>query len=95
MTQPKFEYLLLQTAFSCMACDGDIEKREIDLIASLEKKENLFNVNDIEDELNQLVKEINQKGFGFLQEFLSNLDKASLSKDQELEIIRIALRTIE
>ena len=95
MTQPKFEDLLLQTAFSCMACDSDIEKREIDLITSLEKKERLFNVENIEDELNQLVKEINQKGIGFLKEFLSNLDKASLSEDQELKIIRIALKTIE
>jgi len=37
-----FDRLLLKTAFSCMACDGDIDKREIKLIKRLHKEKRLL-----------------------------------------------------
>lgn len=37
-----FDQLLLKTAFSCMACDGDIDKREVKLISDCTRKKRLL-----------------------------------------------------
>ncbi|MFW5721170.1 MAG: hypothetical protein ACOCWW_02150 [Bacteroidota bacterium] len=95
MTQLKFEELLLQTAFSCMACDGEIDKREIELIKSLEKDEQLFELENIESLLNELIEEINKKGHGFLRDYLNQVNQASLTEEQEIKLVRTAIRTIE
>jgi uncharacterized membrane protein YebE (DUF533 family) len=42
MAQIAFNELLLQTAFSCMASDGDIDQSEVQLIKALEQGEKLF-----------------------------------------------------
>ena len=90
-----FSELLLQTAFACMACDGDIDKREVDLIKSLEEKENLFGVDDIEAELNDLVKSINKTGIEFLRSYLYRISQSNLSEDEEIKVARTAIRTVE
>lgn len=95
MEQLTFNELLLQTAFSCMASDGDIDQSEVQLIKSLEQDEQLFGFEDIENELNRLVQDINKNGHGFLRKYLYQLSKADLNEKQEIEIVRIAVKTIK
>lgn len=87
--------LLLKTAFCCMACDGNIAQEEVSLIKDIADNSNLFEGIDIEENLNEYVEEINQKGKDFLTHFLSEIKDASLNEADELEIIKIAIRTIE
>lgn len=95
MAQPAFNELLLQTAFSCMASDGDIDQSEVQLIKSLENDEQLFGFENIQTELNRLVHNINKNGHGFLKAFLHHLSESNLSEKQEIQIVRTAIKTIK
>lgn len=86
--------LLLRTAFACMSCDGDIATEEVDTIKQMAKEKHLFGDIDIDKELDELVKEINQKGKGFLQQYLFSLAEQNLSEEQELNVADVAVQTI-
>ena len=86
--------LLLRTAFACMSCDGDIASEEVDLIKQMSKEKLLFGEIDIDKELNELVKEINLKGKGFLKQYLISLAEESLTEEQELKVADVAVQTI-
>ena len=90
-----FNKLLLKTAFSCMACDGDIDKRELKLIKKLHVENNYFGDMDIESELNSLLLEINKDGHLFLRDFLKELSSIELSESQEIKLIEAAIETIK
>ena len=62
-----FDKLLLKTAFCCMASDGHIDNREIELIKSMCEKSPLFKDFKFEEEINQLVIKINARGKEFIQ----------------------------
>lgn len=87
--------LFLRTAFACMACDGDIATEEIALVKDLTEKSTLFSSLDVERKLNEYVSQINEQGKKFLFTYLSDVTNAELSVDEELEIVKIAIQTIE
>ena len=89
-----FDKLLINTAFCCMASDGNIDKREIKLIKSMCEKSPLFKDLNFQEEINQLVKNINSKGKVFIQEYFNQLKNAELSKQEELTLIDFAIQTI-
>jgi len=95
MEQIKFNKLLLKTAFSCMACDGDIDKREVELIKNMHQTRGCFGEIDISQELDNLLIEINHEGHSFLRGFLSELTTSNLSEQDELKIIEVAIDTIK
>lgn len=86
--------LLLRTAFACMSCDGDIASEEVELIKRLDREKRLFGDVDIDKELDELVKEINLKGKGFLKQYLISLAEESLTEEQELQVADVAFQTI-
>ena len=86
--------LLLRTAFACMACDGDIATEEVELIKQLSKEKQLFGSVDIDKALNDMVKEINLKGKGFLKQYLLDLADQTLTEEEELKIADVAVQTI-
>ncbi|PGH39430.1 MAG: hypothetical protein CRN43_09095 [Candidatus Nephrothrix sp. EaCA] len=94
MTTITFDKLLLQTAFCCMAADGDIDPREVALIKSMCEKSPLFKALDFQEEINQLVHEINAKGKEFIRHYFDLLGKSSLSEKEELDLIDFAIQTI-
>lgn len=89
-----FSEFLLRTAFACMACDGEIAPQEVDLIKSMAAAESLFGSIDINKELDTLVADINQRGKSFLKSYLSLLSEMELSEKEELDVLRVALKTI-
>lgn len=95
MDTTSFNNLLLKTAFSCMACDGDIDKREVQLIKKMHDDEQTFGDVTIGDELSNLVADINQKGQNFLRDYLDELKAAELSESDELKIVEVAISTIK
>jgi uncharacterized tellurite resistance protein B-like protein len=90
-----FDKLLLKTAFSCMACDGDIDKREVKLIKQLHQENKTFGVIDINEELDKLLVSINENGQEFLRDYFKELIAFELTEADELKIIEIAIATIK
>lgn len=89
-----FNELLLRTAFVCMSCDGEIAPEEVELIKQMSNERHYFGDIDIDKELNHLMEEINQKGKGFLKQYLYSLSEESLTEEQELKVADIAVQTI-
>lgn len=95
METTNFNKLLLKTAFSCMACDGDIDKREVKLIKDLHKRNKVFGEIDINLELEALLKDINKDGDQFLRDYLKELRESELSETEELNLVEVAIDTIK
>ena len=95
MNTINFNKLLLKTAFSCMACDGDIDKREIVLIKAMHQEKKIFGEININQELDNLLLEINNDGLKFLRDYFNELKHADLSGKNELKLIEVAIDTIK
>ena len=87
--------LYLRTAFCCMACDGDIAKEEVDIIRKMTDNDNIFDGLDIQEKLNEYVTAINSEGQRFLNNYLEDIKKADFDETICLQLIRIAINTIE
>jgi uncharacterized tellurite resistance protein B-like protein len=95
MEKIQFNKLLLKTAFSCMACDGDIDKKEIVLIKKMHQEKQIFGEIDFNKELDNLLLEINHDGHGFLRSYFNDLTTSELSEENELKLIEVAIETIK
>tara|TARA_B110000046_G_scaffold14773_1_gene14244 strand:+ start:2704 stop:3249 length:546 start_codon:yes stop_codon:yes gene_type:complete len=95
MEESKFKEILLKMSFCVMACDGDIDPEEIKLIRELDSKENLFKLEDLDNRLNSMLANINELGLKYLKEFISELGECTLSNEQELKVVEIAIKMIE
>lgn len=89
-----FDELLLKTAFCCMASDGHIDQREIELIELMCKESPLFKEFDFHEQINQLVGKINTEGKAFISSYFSLLDQSDLLEEQQLMLIDFAIKTI-
>lgn len=78
-----------------MACDGDIDKREVALIKTLHQEKEIFGVIDIDQELDNLLLEINRDGLKFFKNFFNELAASELSIEDELKLIEVAIDTIK
>lgn len=87
--------LLLKTAFCCMACDGEIAKEEINLVKRITEQSEVFSNMNIEKELNTFVAQINEQGTAFLANYLEEVAHATLTIQEELQLVKIAIQTIE
>ena len=87
--------IYLLTAFVCSACDGDIAPEEVALVKKWSEKNNQFGDIDVQSKLNDYVRSINKNGSIFLRDYLQNLKNNKLSKEEQIEIIRIAIEMIE
>lgn len=87
--------LYLKTAFCCMACDGDIAEEEVALLKSIAANEHVFDGLEIQNKINEYVSAINEKGNLFLSEFVDEVKEANLDDDAALQLIKIAIETIE
>lgn len=87
--------LLLKTAFCCMASDGNIDEREIQLIKKMCENSSHFYKMNFNEELNFLLDQINKRGKEFISYYLDILDSANLSESEELILINFAIETIK
>jgi len=78
-----------------MACDGDIDKREVKLIKQLQKERKTFGEIDINDELDTLLLAINKDGHQFLKGYFNELTTSELTEANELKLIEVAIDTIK
>lgn len=87
--------LLLKTAFCCMACDGEIAPEEIQLVKKITEQSELFSNLNVEKELNAFIAQINEQGKAFLANYIQEVADASLTQNEELALIKLAIQTIE
>ena len=92
--EKNLEQILLYTAFSCMACDGEIAHEEVEAIKQMAIDKHAFGNLDVENELQQMVSAINTKGEGFLKQYLLTIDGCDFTKEEECSILQVALDTI-
>ena len=78
-----------------MACDGEIDSQEVNLIKEMHKRKHVFGDIDINSELENLLHSINRDGRIFLSEYFYELTSANLSEQEELKLIEIAIDTIK
>lgn len=89
-----FDKLLLKTAFCCMASDGNIDKREVELIKKMCELSPLFKDFDFNSEINILLSKINDRGSEFIQYYFDLLNNSKLTEREELTLIDFAIKTI-
>lgn len=95
MEKTEFEKILLKTAFCCLASDGNIDKREIDLIQSIFTNFDQYKNVNLKSKINSFIELYNEKGRDFFTFYFDLLKEATFSLDEELTIIDIAIRTIQ
>ncbi len=90
-----FDKLLLKTAFCCLACDGNIDSREVELLKSVFSTNPLYSDSNFEEKLNAFIQKYNEKGKEFFAFYFDLLNQYDLSEQEELMIIDIAIKTIK
>jgi len=94
MEKNEFKKILFKVAFCAMACDGEIQKEEIEELKIMDKKTSYFAEIDLSDELKQLVNDFKNKGTKVIEELFELLRKTKLNPIQELLVLEVALRII-
>lgn len=95
MEKVQFNDLLLKTAFSCMACDGEIHEDEVRVIKNLHNKSQTFGKINIVSKLDELLVSINKDGQRFLKGYFNEITTANLTEEEELKLVEIAIETIK
>lgn len=78
-----------------MACDGEIAPEEIKLVKKITEQSELFSNLDVEKELNAFIAQINEQGKAFLANYIQEVANASLTPQEELQLVKLAIQTIE
>lgn len=89
------ELLFLKTILCCSACDGEIAPEEISTLKSIIRNMNIFETIDVESELNKLIESLNKKGAEFLMEYVDSISELTLTEDEQLLIVKLAIDIIE
>ena len=77
-----------------MASDGNIDKREVELIKKMCEQSPLFIDFDFNKEINILLSKINERGTEFIEYYFNLLNNSDLTAKEELTIIEFAINTI-
>ena len=95
MDNIEFDKLLLKTSFCCLASDGKIDQQEIDILRLLFcNKEQYKNIN-FDEKINSFIRIYNEKEKDFFTFYFDLLKESNLSKDEELILIDVAIKTIK
>jgi uncharacterized tellurite resistance protein B-like protein len=95
MEKIEFEKILLQTAFCCLASDGNIDHREINLLKIVFSEKEQYRSLNFEEKINSFIRVYNEKGKSFFTYYFDLLKESNLTKNEELAIIDIAIKTIK
>nr|WP_319266406.1 hypothetical protein [uncultured Draconibacterium sp.] len=94
MDKNEFKKILFKVAFCTMACDGHIDDREVEELKVMDKNTSFFEAIDLSNELEQLIKDLENKGTKVIEELFVCLRETKLNPIQELLVLEVALRII-
>ena len=95
MEQKEFQKLLLETVICSIACDGDIDDREIVELHKMIDHAQYFKGLEVSDFLDEMIKSVKSDGRTFLENYFKQLEKTELSPMQELLVLEVVLRIIQ
>lgn len=94
MELSKFKEVLLKVAVCAIACDGDIDDREIEMLHKIEKESPYFSALNLSDILEKFLDSCKKDLNTFKNNLLDILKGNTLNIVQELTILEISLRII-
>lgn len=94
MKKLNFKEILLRTAVSAIACDGDIDDREKEALYNIEKNSPYFSSEDLSSELNNLIKDCMSNLKLFKDKLFQSIDEVELNIVEELTLLEISFRII-
>ena len=89
-----YKNILLETAVSAIACDGDIDKREIEALKNIEKNSPYFSSEDLSETLEKSLKKCSTDITKYQKSVFNKIKKGKLNLLQELTLMEISLRII-
>ena len=93
-TTIEYKNILLETAVSAIACDGDIDKREIRALKNIEKNSPYFSSEDMSEMLEKSLKKCTKDIAKYQESIFKKIKKSKLNLLQELTLMEISLRII-
>lgn len=94
MEKTKFKELLLNISICAIACDGDIDDREIEALKNIEKNTPYFAGVDLSNKLESSLKKCLSNLDEFQKDIFYKLKSTKLNIIQELMILEISMRII-
>lgn len=94
MEQKELQKLLLETVICSIACDGDIDDREIAELHKMIDNAPYFKGLKVDDFLDDMLQSVKSDGRAFLRNYFDQLKKSELSPLQELLVLEVVLRII-
>ncbi len=92
MEKVEFKTLLFRVAFCTMACDGHIDKKEIEEMKAMGKSTSFFNDVNLSEELLSLIQRLESVGAKVIVDLFKVLRSEKLNPLQELLVLEVALR---
>lgn len=92
MEKVEFKTLLFRVAFCTMACDGHIDKKEIEEMKAMGKSTSFFNDVNLSEELLSLIQGLESVGAKVIVDLFKVLRSENLNPVQELLVLEVALR---
>ncbi len=92
MEKVEFKTLLFRVAFCTMACDGHIDKKEIEEMKAMGKSTSFFNDVNLSEELLSLIQRLESVGAKVIVDLFKVLRSENLNPVQELLVLEVALR---
>ena len=94
MENTEFKELLLNIAVLAIACDGDVDEREIEALHRIEKDSPYFSAIDLSKKLENALQACTENLEMFKKNVFDTLSSNSLNIVQELTALEISLRII-
>ena len=94
MESTKFKKLLLEVACCAVACDCDIDEREIRELRYIHKSTTYFKDLDLSGQLDNFLADLKGNEAETIEALLEKISNASMTPVQELLVMEIVLRLI-
>lgn len=89
-----FQCLLLKSAVSAMACDGEIAQAELEELQDIASNEVYFLGFDFDALLEHLLTLHDRDGAAFVNDYLTALDDSTITARQKVLVMEVVLRII-
>ncbi len=91
----KYKNILLKTAISSIACDGDVADEEILELKNYEEKSPYFTTDDLAEYLDLELKKCTSDVDTYIEELFNSIEISHLSITEKLQLLELSIKIIE
>lgn len=95
MRTSDFQPLLLRTAVTALACDGNIDQSEVDAVKQMAENEVYFLGYEYQQPFDVFLGTMKARGRDTVEEYLSELKQAPLNERQKLLVVEVLIRVMD